>query len=562
MPSKGSQRPHEAIGLQPSGGYAPEVDLELTDAPTPSIGGRLGGGWSSDQSINIGLAYHDAPPDGLRLRGPERDDETIETADGDGSEEGEGSPGVERTPDRTYRGDDVAVRLHNVTGLREESAATPGGITTPVGVQMEGHDVSGELGIQRQGRRYYVQGNNLGCSCGQPQCEGRAQATEAVTALMNARRIRSAVGSWERTRTRAASRLAAAAAAEATSRARPERPEPDGPAWADDDNTTAFQEEYNAARERRRAGESPVPFLREDATGGLGARNGGRGFGVEIEFDLSGVTNRAAALRAIGRDLHAAGLTRGPAQTGYHSGRSNGYRQWSFERDSTVDGEIVSPVLYDEPQSWDELAQVCDIVKRHGGTASARTGGHVHVSCGDYDHTVENHNRLLETAAGNEDTLYRLSQNPARRAHRGLAWCRPNRSPSSGYRSIGEVHRYQGTHGVGVNFGSVAGNHTDHVEFRMWDGSLDPGVIQTQISLSLGITDAAFRRDTPAASPEPIGTHRQANARLRRGERLGGQQWKDDTRSFRQLMDNVFWRESNKRQAAALFAVTRWQRSR
>ena len=96
----------------------------------------------------------------------------------------------------------------------------------------------------------------------------------------------------------------------------------------------------------------------------------------------------------------------------------------------------------------------------------------------------------------------------------------------------------------------------------MWDASLDPGVIQTQINLSLGLTDAAFGRHGEPGRAEPVGTHRQANARLRRGERLAGQLWRDDTRSFRRLMDTVFWRESNKRQAAALFGVTRWQRSR
>ena len=250
---------------------------------------------------------------------------------------------------------------------------------------------------------------------------------------MNGRRVRSAVGAWEQTRARAAERLQAAASVQAASRARLPRPEPDGPAWSDDDNYDSFQAEYDAARARHGAGEPAVPFVRENATGGLGARDGGRGFGVELEFDLAGVANQSAALAAIGADLHQAGLTGSSQQTGYHSGRNSGYRQWSFERDSTVSGEIVSPVLYDEPGCWDQLAQVCDIIKRHGGKATARTGGHVHVGCGDFDHTVENHNRLLAMAGEYEDTLYRLSHNPHRPAHRGLAWCSPNRTPSAGY---------------------------------------------------------------------------------------------------------------------------------
>ena len=77
--------------------------------------------------------------------------------------------------------------------------------------------------------------------------------------------------------------------------------------------------------------------------------------------------------------------------------------------------------MYDEPQTWRNLATVCEVVKRHGGTVTRRAGGHIHVSTYDYDHTVENHNRLLRTTAGHADTIYRLAQNPAAAAHRGRA---------------------------------------------------------------------------------------------------------------------------------------------
>ena len=337
---------------------------------------------------------------------------------------------------------------------------------------------------------------------------------------------------------------------------------PDRPEVSYMDDPAAFDQVYDEARAARARGEDPVPYMTEDATGGLGARDGGCAFGVEIEFDLEPGVDRYAALQAIGRDMHAAGLTTSPRQQAYHGGghvSSESHRGgWKFETDSTVAGEIVSPKMYDEPETWQNLAKVCEIVQRHGGIATTRTGGHVHVGLGDYDHTVENHNRLLQTAAGYQDTLYRLAQNPGARNQRAGAYCVPNRDPGRGYSSIGSARASNQGH-QGVNFGSVQGTRADHVEFRMWDGSLRPGVIQAQVNLSLGMTAAAARGGYTPPSHERIGTHLNQNPRRRR---LRGEEWREQTRSMRQLADTVFRRARNSAQAATLFASTRWQAER
>lgn len=324
----------------------------------------------------------------------------------------------------------------------------------------------------------------------------------------------------------------------------------------------AFQQAYDDARARIEAGEPAVPYLTENATGGLGAREGGRGFGVEIEFDLP-PRNEDAALDEIGRDLHAAGLTQTPYMLDYHEAGSytDNPGGWRLESDCTVSGEIVSPIMYDTPETWNNLARVCDIVRRHGGRASVRTGGHVHVSAGDYDHSVSNHHRLIGMVAEHEDTMYRLAQNPAARAHRGLTWCRPNTLPSEGYTSLRDVHVRNAGHDLGVNMQSLYGRSSDHVEYRMWDGSLDPGVIQAQVKVSLGVTEEAFRlaHQTPSLHlQEPVGSHLARNPRE---QRLTGEAWQEDTESIRRLVDTIFHREQDKAQATALFAATRWQRA-
>lgn len=334
------------------------------------------------------------------------------------------------------------------------------------------------------------------------------------------------------------------------------------------EDMTAFQSAYDAAKARKARGESPVPYLRENATGGLGSRAGGRGFGVELEFDLQGVPNQYQVLQEIGRELNAAGLTTSPYQQGYHSG-SGDYSQWRFEQDSTVSGEIISPIMYDEPQSWEQLAKVCEIVKRHGGKATARTGGHVHVAAGNYDHTPKNHNNLLKMFKENEDVLYRMAQNPDRNQHRGTQWCSPNHVPTQDYNTVQEVRQRNNSHGLGLNFQAVTGSENDHVEFRMWDGSLEPGVIQSQIKMSLGMTEAAFRAspDQTASSPrESVGSHHTRNRSGSangggRARRLSGEEWQTDTQGFRQLVDQLFSRDEDKEQATALFAVTKWQKA-
>jgi hypothetical protein len=307
----------------------------------------------------------------------------------------------------------------------------------------------------------------------------------------------------------------------------------------------------------------------EDATGGLGARDGGRAFGLEIEFDIDPSQDQYRAVAAIARDMHAEGLSQQHFQQGYHAARSAGYTEdpggWRVERDCTVAGEIVSPIMYDEPRTWRNLQRVCEIIQRHGGTATVRTGGHVHVALPDYDHTVENHNRLLSLVNANREVMYRMAQNPAARAHRGISWCRPNENPGPGYSSFTSMRSRNQGHSLGVNFESVAGNSSDHVEFRMWDGSLNPAVIQTQIKLSLGIADAASRGARPALRPEPLGTHRWRNRQILREQgrrRLRGEDWLADTRGFRGMVDTIFHRSRDKAQATALFAVTRWHAGR
>ncbi|GHG22729.1 amidoligase family protein [Streptomyces filamentosus] len=329
----------------------------------------------------------------------------------------------------------------------------------------------------------------------------------------------------------------------------------------------AFQRDYDAARDRAERGEQVVPYMTENATGGLGAREGGRGFGVEIEFDIEPGVDRRQAIRNIARELRDAGLSRTAEQYRYHAQQNAGYTDapdaWRLEEDCTVAGELVSPILYDEPQTWQNLATACEIIERNGGRASFGTGGHVHVGMHDFDHDVANHTRLMQMYKAHEDVLYRLAQNPASEGnqHRGTRWCSPNPVPSEGYSSISDISSF---HGQAVNLsGARRGGQSAHGEFRLWDGSLNPSVIQTQVKLSLGMAAAAVRQDTAVSGPRmELGSHREQRRQAGLGQRrrLSGDDWRTTTANFRNLVDSLFQRPEDKAQATALFHETRWQR--
>ncbi len=291
-----------------------------------------------------------------------------------------------------------------------------------------------------------------------------------------------------------------------------------------------------------------ITYERQDVLG-----NPHQTFGVEIEFD-------GGDQAEIARRLYQEGLVDRPHQVGYHASQRGRSGRWSFERDASVTGgEIVSPVLRDSPETWRQLERVCEVVRECGGRASARTGGHVHIGAdeSDLDHRIERLRRVALNVAAHEDLVYRLGSATGRggRAHRGsvggYAYCRPMRSTSQDIartQAVGELARMVGEgHGVGLNYRNlVSGART--IEFRHFDGSLDPARIQTNIKLA-----AALARSGTASGPEPtesspLGQHQQGNG----GERDG---------ALRRLAERVFARPADVLRVYAQYRRGRWQRS-
>ncbi|MEV0144731.1 MULTISPECIES: hypothetical protein [unclassified Nonomuraea] len=321
----------------------------------------------------------------------------------------------------------------------------------------------------------------------------------------------------------------------------------------------AFDRDLAEAFARADRGEPVIPYMTEDATAGLAAPGTGMRFGREIEYDFPRALDRHrdAINSAIARDLYDAGLTQDPWLHDYHASHDVGYPEgdngWRLEKDNTVAGELVSPPLYDTPRTWQSLALATEIIKSHGGVITEDTGGHLHVDTSAFDHIPAFYQRTLRLVLKDYyDTFIRLWTNPEQPDHRRMEFCVPNQVHTGGYASIDAMRKQHEKHTLAINFESVQGGRSDHTEFRLPDGSLDPGVIQAQTKLVLGTVGLAQRL---ADDHFPLNHGDKDLHGVHSADRM-----RMDYSSYFELADLLFHRAVDKAQLTALFAVTRWSK--
>jgi len=275
-------------------------------------------------------------------------------------------------------------------------------------------------------------------------------------------------------------------------------------------------------------------------------------FGVEIEFD-------GADANAVARAFHAAGLASTPNLQGYHSHREPG--KWVVEHDSTVNGEVVSPVLRDTPETWAQLERACAILRENGATVTTRTGGHVHVGADSagMDHDVGRFRRVANACAWAEDLMYRLAASTGRggRRHRGAGngyrWCGPmGAGQFEEAQSLNELASQVGaSHGFGLNYGNLLDSRRT-IEYRYFDSSLDPARLQANIKLACWITKRASTLPDSAIPTE----------RVSLGSHAGGQVTDSSDGLLRRFADTIFVRPQDKLKLYWLFQRSAWQPAR
>lgn len=340
----------------------------------------------------------------------------------------------------------------------------------------------------------------------------------------------------------------------------------------------SFKKDYDLAiMARKKAGKPVIPFMIENVLDGMATRASGQGFGVELEYEFPATMSWDARNNAndkIGQALFRLNLIPDDEQQGYHNARDNGYVDthidkdglgtWSWEEDGSVDGgEIVSPIMYDEKESWENLEKVINVLKENGAIPTTRAGSHVHVGTKMYGKTFKRYAELVKLMIQHEDVIYRLGTDPKRGTHRGTEYAEPNQAINpKGFKDISKV-RNESRRYAALNLAAVKGKNQDNVEFRLFDSTLDAGAVQAQVKLSVAMTYAALRVNKNGGTKrdrEALGVHIKKHEMLKK---LGKDiTLEEDTTTLRSLLDTIFIRKEDKAQLVSIFANTKWSLNR
>ena len=241
-------------------------------------------------------------------------------------------------------------------------------------------------------------------------------------------------------------------------------------------------------------------------------------FGIEMETTGLG---RERTAKAIAAYFGTEAVYRGRHLDDWRVPMPDG-RHWTVERDGSVTepcAEVVSPVC-----RWEDIPMVLGVAKAiraAGGRTDSSCGIHIHIGLGV--HTPQSLRRLVNIVNAKEDLLTQaLGITPLRRER----WCQPveprflaelNRrkpdtmdgfaaiwyrwnSGSTNWRSCADCHydssRYHLLN-LHATFSTERPAHT--IEFRAFNGTLDPRKIQAYIQLCMAISAQALT--SKAASP-------------------------------------------------------------
>jgi hypothetical protein len=241
-----------------------------------------------------------------------------------------------------------------------------------------------------------------------------------------------------------------------------------------------------------------------------------RRFGIEIEFE-GDMDDAIASLRAAGLGVKD--------ERRRHTG--NDPTDWMMKYDGSVSrgGELVSPPLdFDDPAQRAQVTTAVQALQDAGMRPSQATGIHVHIEAKNYDGTPLTGKQMAAIARffyKFEDAIYRIASSGWNTIRTGAStYCKP--VPEATAREIMKVRTIEelknvwdghtangrgvlGQSGRHSRYGRAWANSLDRyyavnyrsywvhgtVEFRVFNGSVNPRRVQTYLALCMAIVDDA-----------------------------------------------------------------------
>ncbi len=332
--------------------------------------------------------------------------------------------------------------------------------------------------------------------------------------------------------------------------------EDDGFFYTDEENEEVFNNMLDIARDNE------TTYEYENVLNGSSNT-----FGIELEFADGNAD-------AIARELYALGIVGQDRRVSYHARSIPG--KWKLEWDGSVcsgskGGELVSPVLQDTPETWRTIEKICEVAKRHGAKVNQKCGGHVHIGIEALNTARQRWRRFFKTVAGFEDVLYRISGGDLGRVRSG--YTRFASQFSSQARSaavsrfrldsrddIDELARNASNRNryYGINLTNIyESNKPNTIEFRYFNGSLEPSQIQANVKVANGVIMAAQKARTQDSSVYSVTENHK-----KRGQLLSNQLSDYDDRrtdsAMKKFVDVIFSRKKDKDSLISVYARNRW----
>lgn len=323
-----------------------------------------------------------------------------------------------------------------------------------------------------------------------------------------------------------------------------------------DDNFFYTENEETFRNDMIRLASEPVPYYYNNVLNGSNVT-----FGIELEF-VRGDSN------AIANELYELGICGSRTMTGYHS--HGDPTKWKLERDGSVTagdrgGELISPILRDTPETWRQLEIVCEVAKRHGAKVNFETGGHIHIGADEaLDGKRQRWRRFFKIGAGFEEAYHKLSGGEQGRfrggRYAGSSQVQNRTGITRNLPRDGTTQDYQGTiRGISagkyqsINIGPFASKKT--IEFRAFNGTLTPGVIQANVKYAAGVINSAEK--SRIQQSEGASATESSRKRGRLINNYDSNNTRDDS-SIMRALDVMFSRKVDKEHVLSVMARNSW----